>query len=164
MIAIPVPAYPLEPDPHDRMATAVHEAAHAVVARALGVEVTRVILEPAFPAPTGQLGVCRTLLRDEPANLWAQAVMALAGAIAEQRYANYPSGMLTMMGRSAWATDRANAERYLRQLDGAVSMQQAANMARHLVGEHWAAIASVAAALASDGEISGIALDRLWRE
>jgi hypothetical protein len=96
MIAIPVP------DHSDRMATAVHESAHAVVARALGVEVASVSLHP---ASAERLGVCCTLLRDEPANLWAQSVMALAGGIAEQKFAGYSPNMLAVMGRSAWATD-----------------------------------------------------------
>jgi hypothetical protein len=154
MIAIPVP------DPSDRVATAIHEAAHAIVARALGVTVTRVTLHP---ASADRLGVCCTMLRDDPNNVWAQCVRAFAGAVAEQRYARYPPDTLAMMWDSAWKTDRRNAEHYLGQL-GTVTMQQAANMAAHLVDRDWSTITRIAQALAEEAELSGVALDRLWRE
>jgi hypothetical protein len=43
-------------------------------------------------------------------------------------------------------------------------MQQAANMAAHLVDRDWGAVTRIAQALAQEGELSGVALDRLWRE
>jgi hypothetical protein len=146
------------------MATAIHEAAHAVVARALGVEVTRVTLDAGFLAQAGWLGACCTLSRDDPNSHWAQAVTDLAGPVAEQRYACYPPARVAMMERSAWKTDFRNASDTLRQLDGAVTLTQIANMAAHPVERDWSTITRVAAALASDGELSGTTLDRLWRE
>jgi hypothetical protein len=105
------------------------------------------------------------IVRDNPNNCWAHAVLDLAGPLGEQRYANYPEAMLAMMWRSAWKVDHANAKRHLSELEGAVvSLTAATNMARHLVDEHWDAITRVAQALAWEGELSRTALDRLWRE
>jgi hypothetical protein len=39
-------------------------------------------------------------------------------------------------------------------------LAQAEAMARHLVKEHWPAIERAAAALAEEGELSGVSLDR----
>jgi hypothetical protein len=151
-------------DPADRMVTAIHEAGHAIVARALSVEVVRVVLTPYWERAE-RLGVCCTIVRDNPNDCWAHAVLDLAGPLAEQRYANYSDDMLAAMWCTAWKTDRANAERHLGQLEGAVvTMQQAGNMARHLVDEHWDAITRAAQALAWEGELSSTALDRIWRE
>ena len=75
-----------------------------------------------------------------------------------------------MMECSAWKTDRANAAYWLRQVDDSgaapfkATLEQAQNMAAHLVDQHWDAIVRVAEALAAEGELSGTALDRLWRE
>jgi hypothetical protein len=43
-------------------------------------------------------------------------------------------------------------------------MKQCENMAAHLVDQHWDAITSVAAVLASEGAIGGTEMERLWRE
>jgi hypothetical protein len=141
------------------MATAHHEAGHAIVAMSFGIEVVRVTLEPRFPAPAWRLGVCCTRHGDDPNSYWAAAVVGAAGAAADQHYARYPEDVLAMMQRSAWATDRANAERWLGLIRG-VTMKQCENMAAHLVDQHWDAITRVALALASEGEISGVT--RLW--
>jgi hypothetical protein len=66
---------------------------------ACGIEVTRLTLE-----------VCGTR-RDEIAH-WTQAVTALAGSAAEQRFALYPEDVLAMTRRSVWATDRRYAEHW----------------------------------------------------
>jgi hypothetical protein len=133
-----------------------HEAGHAVVARALGLEVTRVDLK-----------FCRTRRRDDPITYWSQAVVACAGPIAELRFAGYCEDTLAMMEGSAWKTDRANAHDWLRRLDDSgaarfkATLEQAQNMAAHLVGEHWDAIVRVAEALASEGELSGARIGAL---
>jgi hypothetical protein len=158
MIAAPARRFALDPD--DRMATAHHESGHAVVARALGLEVTRVTLAPYWQR-AGRLGVCCTRYSDDPNGCWAQAVTDLAGPVAEQKFARYPLATVAMLERSAWKTDFKNASESLRELGGAVTMKQAGNMAAHLVGEHWGAIVRVAAALAADGELSGTSLERL---
>jgi hypothetical protein len=95
MTAIPVPRRPAA-DPSDRMATAIHEAGHAVIARALGLEVTRVTLEPHWQRAE-LLGLCRTRHGDDPNSYWAAAVTGLAGPHAEQKFARYPFGTLAMM-------------------------------------------------------------------
>jgi hypothetical protein len=85
------------PDPLDRMATAIHDSGHGVVAMSLSLEVTRVTLEAGFLAPAGWLGVCCTRHGDDPNSYWAAAVMGLAGPVAEQKFARYPPDTLAMM-------------------------------------------------------------------
>jgi hypothetical protein len=91
MIAISVPALPVDSDVYHRLhaplTIAYHEAGHAVVARSLSVEVTELTLE-----------CCRTRCRgDNPISCWSQAVTALAGPMAERRFADYPSGVTMRM-------------------------------------------------------------------
>jgi hypothetical protein len=153
MTTIPVPARRPAAGPHDPMVTAIHEAGHAVVALALGHEVTRLSLE-----------FCRTRYRrnDEIA-WWNEAVISMAGAAAEQRLMHYPEDVLAMMRRSAWATDRRCAEHWLRLIPG-VTLANTEAMAAHLVAKHWPRIVRVARALTEERETSGVTLDRLWRE
>jgi hypothetical protein len=68
--------------------------------------------------------------------------------------------------KSYWKTDRANAEHWLSLICGAnaPTLAQCERMAAHFVEEHWPAIVRVAKVLAAEGELSGVALDRLWRE
>jgi hypothetical protein len=47
---------------------------------------------------------------------WAQAVVALAGPAAEQKFAGYPPATLAIMRGSAWATDYRNAEHWLSRI------------------------------------------------
>jgi hypothetical protein len=163
MPAIPVPSRRPAPDPDDRMATAIHESGHAVCALALGSEVTCLTLDAGCDGAAQRLGLCRTRRGEEPNGWWATAVTALAGPHAEQKFARYPFGTLAMMWGSAWQQDRRNAQHWL-GLIRVVTLAQAEAMARHLVDRDWSAILRVAEALASEGELSGAALDRLWRE
>lgn len=71
------------------------------MARALSVEVTGITLV-----------VCRTRRRDDPISCWSQAIVAMAGPAAEQRYVRYPAGALPWLKRTVWATDRRNAEHW----------------------------------------------------
>jgi hypothetical protein len=156
MVAFPPPAYPLDPEVYDRAATplalAIHESGHAVVALSFGIAVTGL-----------DLYHCRTRRRDDPISHWMQAVTALSGPAAEQKYVRYPHGAVMRLKGSNWKADYRNAAHWLNQIMG-VSLEQAERMAAQLVGQHWDAITRVAAALASEGELSGVALDRLWRE
>jgi hypothetical protein len=161
MVAFPPPVYPLDPEVYDRahspLTLAIHESGHAVVALSFGIAVTGL-----------DLYHCRTRRRDDPISYWMQAVTALSGPASEQKYVGYPRGAVMRLKGSNWAADYANAAHWLScaaratQITG-VSLEQAERMAAHLVGEHWNAIGRVAAALAESGELSGVALDRLWR-
>jgi hypothetical protein len=129
------------------------------VARALGLEVTRVTLEPHWQRAE-RLGLCRTRHGDDPNSYWAAAVTGLAGPHAEQKFARYPFGTLAMMWGSAWQQDRRNAAHWLGLIRGG-TIAQAEAMARHLVDRDWSAIVRDARALAEEGEISGTELERL---
>jgi hypothetical protein len=158
MIAIPVPPLPVDADVYDKLHApltfAYHEAGHAVVARSLSLEV--LMLELKF---------CRVGRRDDPLACWSQAIVAVAGPAAEQRHARYPEDVRARLWRVYWKTDRANAEHWLGLIRGvnAPTLAQCENMARYFVDEHWDAIVRVARALLDEGELSGVALDRLWR-
>jgi hypothetical protein len=155
MIAVTFGPYPLEPDVYDRMhsplAVAYHESGHACIARALSLEVTRLDLE-----------ICRVRGRRDGIARWSQAVTALAGPMSERRYVGYPHGAAMRLKGSAWRDDYANAEYWLDLISG-VTLEQAERMARHLVDQHWPAICRIAQALAAEGELTGVALERLWR-
>jgi hypothetical protein len=128
----------------NRMVVAIHEAGHAVAALSLSIQVRCVTLE-----------ACSTRRRDDPIAHWSQAVVAMAGPAAEQKFAGYPPDRLAMMWRSAWKTDRRNAYGWLRRMDSTVTLKQTEAMAAHLVAEHWDAIVRVAEALAAESELSG---------
>jgi hypothetical protein len=130
---------------------AYHEAGHCI-ALALSFKVVRVDLE-----------YCRVRRRDDPIGHWSQSIVACAGPVSEQRYARYPPNVIGALRRSTCAPDYCNAERWLLQLDGSVTLKQCENMAASLGAEHWSAITRVARALAEAGEFSGIDLGRLWR-
>ena len=88
----------------------------------------------------------------------------MSGPAAEERHARYPKDVRSRLWRVYWKTDRANAEHWLGKSGArAPTLAQCENMARYLVDQHWAAIGRVAAALAAERELSGVALDRLWR-
>jgi hypothetical protein len=76
---------------------------------ALSIEISGLTLE-----------VCRTRRLDDSIGYWAQAVVAMAGPAAEQRFADYPPDRLATMWGSAWKTDHANAYDWLRRMDSAV--------------------------------------------
>jgi hypothetical protein len=137
---------------HAPMSFAVHEAGHAVVARALSLEVVRV-----------ELKFCRVgRCRDDPIARWSQAIVAVAGPAAEQRHAAYPWDVQSRLWRAYWRADRRNAEHWLGLISG-VTLAQCKAMARYYVGEHWHAIVRVAEALAAEGELSGARLEALVR-
>ena len=103
MVAVSFGPYPVEPKLYDlihsREAVAYHEAGHCVVARALSLEVSKLTLD-----------CCRTRRRGEnPISLWSEAVTALAGPMAERRFAAYPAGVVLQLRSSTWKTDYANA-------------------------------------------------------
>jgi hypothetical protein len=155
MIAVSFGPYPLPDDVYDRAhscaAAAHHESGHACIAMSFGIKVTRV-----------DLVCCHTLRRDDPMGGWMQAVVALSGPASEQRYVGYPHGAVMRLKGSNWKDDYRNALCWLELISG-VSLEQAERMAKHLVGQHWDAIGRVAQALAEEGELSGVELERHWR-
>jgi hypothetical protein len=106
MIAIPVDAEVY--DKQHATVTAHHEAGHAVIAMAFGIEVRRLSLE-----------VCRVRPPRGSAGCWGQAVTALSGPYAEMMFSSYSTGRVAELWSSAWKTDRSNAlEHLLRLLPG----------------------------------------------
>jgi hypothetical protein len=142
---IPVPS-------HDPFA-AYHESSHAVVALALGHQVTHLSLDH-----------CRTRYRvgDEMAS-WNEAVIAISGPMAELRFIGYPEDVQDLLWRSAWTLDRRRAGDWLRQLSG-VSFGNTEVCASHLVNYHWEAVVRIAEILIARGELSGLEVERLWRD
>jgi hypothetical protein len=134
MPAVSFGPYPVEPRIYDLpgapLMVAYHEAGHCVVARVLSIEVVKLTME-----------CCSTRRRNDPISCWSQSIIALSGPAAEQRYAGYSKDVEAAMWRSAWKTDRGNAQHWLLQLSGpVVTMRQCEAMAKHLVEEHWPAI------------------------
>jgi hypothetical protein len=111
----------------DPMVIAIHEAGHAVVARALGIKVkaverTRVrldILDDYVPMPRQ-----------------ACAVICLSGPWAERRYCGYSPEQCAEQWGTYWASDLRNTERHLREIDS-ISMARVEELAREYVERRW---------------------------
>jgi hypothetical protein len=158
MTAFPPPARPFAVSP---LAVAHHEAGHCIAALACGHSVESVALFAAGHDAQQRLGVCRSNRGDDAMGRFEAAVVSLAGPLAEQLFAGYADDVRAMMWRSSWAADRAKAENPLRAC--CRRLDDAALTSTRLVTQHWPRITRVAAALASEGELSGAGLDRLWR-
>jgi hypothetical protein len=134
---------------------AVHEAAHATIARLLGVPVRRVTRDG-------------TLCWVEPGSIEAhqkQAIVCLAGPRAERRFVRAQNGqrMTTDERYELWATcwrkDRRHADEHLAASN--VDEDTARKTTSRLVLEHWDVILRVAAALDERGELTGAEIDAL---
>ena len=114
-----------------RTRCAHHEAAHAVVARVLGVHVVSVTIDNV-----------RTRYRanDDAAHV-AEAVIALAGACAERQSNLLPADQ-TDLWDTAWNTDFSNALTHLRAVGG--SVDDTLRRADQIVRIHWAAVTQIA--------------------
>jgi hypothetical protein len=154
MTAILVPDYPVDSAVyhrlHDPLTFAYHEAGHACVATAFGIRVTRLTIK-----------LCCVHHIDGRAGSWAQAVTALSGPFAEQRFARYPEDVRAELWRSYWRTDRANALEHLRRSRRWRTLADVETLATTLVAEHWPAIVCVAEDLAAEGELSGASIEAL---
>jgi hypothetical protein len=117
------------------LARAYHEAGHAVVALALGHEVTALSLDE-----------CHSEFVESPGAWFAGAVVAMAGPAAQMRFAGEPEDVWR------WDWDYATAEQCLGKLVGATLLDAAAEADR-LIERHWHTIAWVAASLA-EGEVT----------
>jgi hypothetical protein len=147
-------------DPDDPMVIAIHEAGHACIAHALGIEVTA--------TERTRVGLhCD----DDPGPLISQslAVIMIAGPWAERRYCNYSDEEIAQRWGSHWSVDLRNCRRYLREIDrwfhllprGVIPMRRIETFATEQVDQHWAWITRVAEALNAQGELKPAELDRL---
>lgn len=123
---------------------AIHEAAHAVVAEALGLRVRHVSIDPE----------CMTYLTLVPATRrWytRNAIVACAGFIAESRVT---PDLIVAAGQ-----DGENAQRSMALFYGEAEVegrfQWAVKRAERLVHGHWLAIERVAARLLRSGTLDG---------
>jgi hypothetical protein len=139
------------------MSNAIHEAGHAVIARGLDLAVTLIALDK----------VRTRCPCNDAMTSWAGAVIALSGPMAEIRYGGMSPDEIEQQWTTQWATDRSNAERYLRDIDEALhhtgvhTLAQVEATARQYVEQHWATIQRVAQALKEQGELAPSELDRL---
>ena len=141
------------PPPSELVATAYHEAGHAVVALALGRPVHRVTVRPT----TDRLGQCEFKKgRHQPTDDWVEdeILIALAGMAAEAKatgvYERGGAARDLRFARSLMlqrASERS-LERFERRMLGKVE---------HLLGDdgHWRAVEAIAAELVAKETISG---------
>ena len=110
--------------------TAVHESGHAVIARAIGHGVVSVSLDGA-----------RTRYRrgDHHAHL-CEAMVALAGPLAEQHYRPTTPAEREALWRHHWRRDLDNARRHAEAC--AMDGQWVGRQVRALVRRHWPAISA----------------------
>lgn len=132
-------------------AVAVHESGHAIVARALGIDVMS----------TSAIGaLTRTRWRGGTAAL-AIPMIDLAGPAAEHAY----------LRRTVWRADLENARRRVLQIvalrhgveDADELVARLAAQAAALIEQNWSKIEIVAAALSEDQTLSGADIDALLK-
>ena len=113
---------------------AYHEAGHAVAAVVLGTPIRR-----------ATISVVTTLVkRGCPQAQRNDALIALAGPLAEDRYCGYSLVQQAQLWGSVWRTDLDNALYRLRAAD---SLGVAVKKTQQLVRENWRAIERLAQAL-----------------
>jgi hypothetical protein len=132
----------------DKALIAVHEAGHAVIARVISHGVLRVSLKDGTHT--------RYRHGDHLMHLY-EAMIALAGPLAEQRYRPTTPAERRALWRSKWHNDLEKARRHVEVCGG-----DAKWIARQ-VRKNWQAIERVATALQRGRELSGAELDVLMR-
>ena len=151
-----------------RMATAYHEAGHAVMALAVGRPVEKVtIIAAALQTGGSRLGACKVQKGRSKASkdgLEDEAMILLAGMVGESHFTRRysPDGAaqdLRMAQRLL--SDRAGSERQLERL-----LTRVLKKTEHVLGEavHVDAIASIATELYEKETISGRAVRQLMQE
>ena len=126
---------------------AIHESAHAVIARLLlRVTPDRTI----YRAPPRTAPEC-----------YRAALVTLSGPAAEDRFCCYTRDQRAALWcGTVWQTDLFNAMHHLDAAGGG-AMAPVKRAAERLVRAHWDAIERVAAALSERGELSGGEVDAL---
>jgi len=144
-------------------ATAYHEAGHAVAARALGLVVTRVTIEPRYDTfyrkwriGTTEIAVIGNHATDYSGEmrdrLRREAIFSLAGNAVERRAFDRPllEEDHTDSDVAEWLLSRDTPQRDLPRV-----LRCARAIADWLVRERWSEIESLAAALMRHGSLSG---------
>jgi hypothetical protein len=142
--------------------TAIHEAAHVIVARALGLVVERVSVEPVFDphyrkwrAGTTEIKIVGDIARDFSPEmrerLRAEAVALLAGPAAERRAVSQKRSALRLSTLDEGSIDVARARWLLSRdtppCDRAHVLRAAHATAERIVRKCWPAIEKLAARL-----------------
>jgi hypothetical protein len=135
----------------DPMVIAIHEAGHAVVARALGLKATAVTRNRVWYR-LNDMG---------PLTRQARAVTCLSGPWAEAIYCGYSLEQCTEQWSAYWASDLRHARHYPREIG--ISMQHVEDLAAQYVEQHWDWIGRVAVALNTWGELRPFELEGLRR-
>lgn len=150
-----------------------HEAAHVVAAAALGLRFHRARLADAAPGPADPRGSCRGAHLSIPSRYRFAAVVPLAGAVAERRYAESrgrPSGASwwedvqeRLPERDRREANRliSSALRPLSEGEAELYLRALASRTRVLVDNWWPAITVLAEELAEKRELSRREVRRL---
>jgi hypothetical protein len=96
---------------------------------------------------------------DDPHHHLLEAMIALAGPLAEQHYHPTSKAEREALWREHWHGDLARARWHVAACGG--DGQWIARQVRVLIHKHWVAIERVAAALQREQELSGAELDAL---
>ena len=154
----------------ERWVTAFHEAAHVVVAGAVGLKVTRVTIEPTYDTFYRQWRVGTTeieVLGDHAtdyspamrARLRREAIFSLAGPAAERRVVGHATldgdDIDAQVAEWLLSRDACDLPRVLRRAQA---------IADRLVTERWSAIERLAAALISHRTLTRAQLRRSTEE
>ena len=131
------------PEATSVMTTAIHEAGHAMCAIALGTPVSLVTLRE----------VTTLVKRGCPVARYNEAIISLAGAVAETRHCGYSLDQQAELWGSldAWRIDLDNCLRHLQPTE---PITPALDQARQLVESNWDAIERLARALQKRGRVN----------
>ena len=129
---------------------AYHEAGHAVVARLLNVPVQSANLED---------GVITVFQPNDPISRRKSALIALAGAAAEQQLCAYSREQRRRLWNTEWRRDRLNAINHLRAAGGSRSAAWA--KACRLIQWHWPGVIAVARRLEAGDTLRSAEIDTL---
>jgi ATP-dependent Zn protease len=161
------PAPDTSPDPR-RVATAYHEAGHAVLALALGRPLERVTIAPGKipfgPATLGQCRIQKGRFKPSQDELEDDMLILLAGMVAESQVTGQycPRGAATdLRGVRQLAATRASSERQIERLE-----RRALDKTEHLLSDaaHQQALERIARELLDKETISGRAARHFYEE
>jgi hypothetical protein len=169
----------------NKLNIARHEAGHAVIARALNINIKYATLEDVNGYPMVLAESAAHQRPSDPDALEHDAIVSLAGPLAQQRHRPLSQSEQDRAWKDGgeWYDDRLNAQNYLLMLqklrrgepvvEGQVDLEgerfqefvdlfnSTLAKARALVDQHWPAICRVAKALMSDRVLSQAEVDAL---